>query len=86
MAFGRLADAVGDAAEDLVKVRPEPSVHHVVDDGVDAGVGHCEPVEREVHVANVGLSDIQTYFLELDHRQSYFNHCTLLWRDSGTRG
>ena len=58
MAFGRLADAVGDAAENLVKVRPEPPVHHVVDDRVDAGVGHCQPVEREVHVADVGLSDM----------------------------
>ena len=58
VAFGRLADAVGDAAENLVKVRPEPPVHHVVDDGVDAGVGHCQPVESEVHVADVGLSDM----------------------------
>ena len=58
MALGRLADAVGDAAENLVKVGPEPPVHHVVDDGVDAGVGHCQPVESEVHVADVGLSDI----------------------------
>ena len=63
MALGRLADAVGDAAEDLVKVRPEPPVHHVVDDGVDAGVGHSQPVEREVHVANVRLPDERRFLM-----------------------
>ena len=27
-----------------------PGVHEVVDDGVDHGVGHGQPVEDEVHV------------------------------------
>ena len=29
--------------------------YHVVDDGVDASVGHGQPVEEEKDVANVGL-------------------------------
>ena len=29
-------------------------VHPVVDDGVDAGVGHGQPVEAQVDVADVG--------------------------------
>ena len=36
--LGRFADEVGDTAQDLVEVGPEPPVHHVVDDRVDAGV------------------------------------------------
>ena len=57
MVLGRLPDNVRDAAKDLVEVSPEPPVHHVVDDRVDTGVGHRQPVEREVHVANVRLPD-----------------------------
>ena len=55
MVLGCLPDDVRDAAKDLVEVGPEPPVHHVVDDRVDTGVGHRQPVEREVHVANVRL-------------------------------
>ena len=27
-----------------------PFIHPVVDEGVDTGVGHCQPVECQVHV------------------------------------
>ena len=57
MVLGCLPDDVRDAAKDLVEVGPEPPVHHVVDDRVDAGVGHRQPVERKVNVANVRLPD-----------------------------
>ena len=57
-------DAVGHAAEHLVEVGPEPCVHHVVDDRVHAGVGHRQPVERKVHVANVRLPD-EIHFLKI---------------------
>ena len=57
MVLGCLPYDVRDAAKDLVEVGPEPPVHHVVDDRVDASVGHRQPVEREVHVANVRLPD-----------------------------
>ena len=60
MVLGRLPDDIWDAAKDLVEVGPEPPVHHVVDDRVDAGVGHRQPVEREVHVTNVRLPDEDT--------------------------
>ena len=62
MCLDRHGDAVGHAAEHLVEVGPEPCVHHVVDDRVHAGVRHCQPVEREVHVANVRLPD-ERHFL-----------------------
>ena len=55
VSLGHHGDAVGDAAEHLVEVGPEPPVHHVIDDRVHAGVGHRQPVEREVHVANIRL-------------------------------
>ena len=42
-----------DTAKDLVEVGSEPLVHPVVDDGVDAGVGHGQPVEGQVDVADV---------------------------------
>ena len=45
---------------DLVEIRSEPLVHPVVDDGVDTGVGHGQPVEGEIDVANVGVgSDVR---------------------------
>ena len=30
-----------------------PFVHPIVDDGVDAAVGHCQPIEGQVHVWGV---------------------------------
>ena len=45
---------------DLVEIRSEPLVHPVVDDGVDTGVGHGQPVEGEIDMANVGVgSDVR---------------------------
>ena len=33
-----------------------PLVHPVVDEGVDAGVGHRQPIEAQVHVPGEGPS------------------------------
>ena len=41
--------------KNLLEICPESCIHPVVDDGVDAGVGHSQPVEEEVDVADVGL-------------------------------
>ena len=41
--------------KNLLEICPESCIHPVVDDGVDAGVGHGQPVEEEVDVADVGL-------------------------------
>ena len=30
-----------------------PFVHPIVDDGIDAAVGHCQPIEGQVHVWGV---------------------------------
>ena len=47
-----------DTAQHLVEVGSEPGAHPVVDDGIDTGVGHGQPVEEEVDVADVlGLGD-----------------------------
>ena len=59
LCLGCHGDAVGHAAEHLVEVGPEPPVHHVVDDRVDASVGHRQPVEREIHMANVRLPNFR---------------------------
>ena len=50
-----MLQVVGHTAQDLVEVGSEPGVHDVVDDGVDAGVGHGQPVEEEEDVPDVGL-------------------------------
>ena len=38
----------------MVEIRPESGVHPVVDDGVDTGGGHGQPVEGQVDVADPG--------------------------------
>ena len=40
-------------ANNSFEISPESTIHPVVDDGVDAGVGHGQPVEEEVDVPNV---------------------------------
>ena len=50
-----MLQVVWDAAEHFVEVGTEPGVHDVVDDRVDAGVGHGQPVEEEEDVPDVGL-------------------------------
>ena len=47
-------DVAGEEEEDHVEIGSEPLVHPVVDDGVDAGGGHGQPVEGQVDVADVG--------------------------------
>ena len=50
-----MLQVVWNTAEYFVEIGTEPGVHHVVDEGVDAGVGHGQPVEEKKDVANVGL-------------------------------
>lgn len=43
-----------------------PVVHPVVDGGVDAGVGHCQPVEGQVHVLHVGAHGQRRHVVRVD--------------------
>ena len=51
-----------------------PFVHPVVDDGVDTGVGHCQPVEEQVYTPDPRLSEqdiklnVSTASLKRDHQ------------------
>ena len=56
LCFSSFRDNVWDTTKDLIEIGPEPSVHPVVDDGVDASVGHGQPVEAKVDVANVAVA------------------------------
>ena len=51
---GCSGDVPGQEEEDHVEIVSEPLVHPVVDDGVDAGGGHGQPVEGQVDVVDVG--------------------------------
>lgn len=54
--FSSFRNNVRDTTEDLIEVGPETSVHPIVDDGVDASVGHGQPVESEIYVADVAIA------------------------------
>ena len=40
--------------ENHIKIGTKSLVHPIVDDGINTGVGHGQPVEAKVYVANVG--------------------------------
>ena len=71
-------------AMDLVEIGSEPLVHPVVDDGVDTGVGHGQPVEGEIDVANVGVGSNVRVVVGVDevdvvggpaHHEDPHHHC-----------
>ena len=43
----------GDTAKNGVEVGAKPFVHPIVDDWIDTGIGHGQPVEAQVDVVNV---------------------------------
>ena len=51
---GSSGDVPGQEEEDHVEIVSEPLVHPVVDDGVDTGGGHGQPVEGQVDVVDLG--------------------------------
>ena len=57
-----IQDGIGRVIEDLFlkndeKVRRIPGVHPIVDQGIDHGIGHGEPIEGQVQVLHVLVGD-----------------------------
>ena len=54
--FCSFRDQVGDTTKNLIEIGSEPPVHPIVNDGVDTGVGHGQPVEAKVDVADITIA------------------------------
>ena len=49
-----LSEVSWNTEENNVKVGAELAVHPVVDDWINTGIGHGQPVEAKINVVNVG--------------------------------
>ena len=54
MSFSSLRNVIWNTAENLVEVCSKSLVHVVINDRIDTSVGHCQPVEGEVDMTNIG--------------------------------
>ena len=76
---GSTGQVAGEEEENHVEIIPEPLVHPVVDDGVDTGGGHGQPVEGQVDVVDVGYprQRVTDYFLVINFSTIMLSGCQM---------